>query len=122
MPLGLSLQHASLYNYGSISRNNLILYNTTYNPTQYSNTGGYFGTGTTFSFINVAPTGTLANVNLFLTQDTTGNRTVVFPSSVNFGNPGTPILSTTGGATDIISLTTFTGGSKWFGFLSGRGF
>jgi hypothetical protein len=90
------------------------------------NTGNNFQitltTGTTFSFINITPTGTLANVNLFLTQDTTGNRLITWPSSVSWGNPGAPVLSTTGGAIDIVSLSTFTGGSKWFGFLSGRGF
>ena len=90
------------------------------------NTGNNFqvtlSTGTTFSFINVAPTGTLVNINLFLTQDSTGNRTVTWPSSVSWGNPGAPILSTSGGSTDILSFSTFTGGSKIFGFMSGRGF
>ena len=79
-------------------------------------------TGATLSFINVAPTGTLANVNLFLTQDSIGNRIITWPSSVSWGNPGQPVLSTSGGSTDIISLSTFTGSSKWFGFMSGRGF
>ncbi len=101
----------------------------TINSTTYivnCNTGNNFQitltTGTTLSFINVAPTGTLANVNLFITQDSTGNRLITWPSSVSWGNPGAPVLSTTGGAIDILSLSTFTGGSKWFGFLSGRGF
>ena len=30
--------------------------------------------------------------------------------------------STTANATDLITLTTYTGGSKWLGFLAGRGF
>ena len=47
MPLGLSFRQNSLYNYGSISPNNLVTYISTYNPVYYSNTGGYFGTGST---------------------------------------------------------------------------
>jgi hypothetical protein len=91
------------------------------------NTGNNFNvtlaTATTaFTFINVAPTGTLVNVNLFLTQDNSGNRLATWPASVSWGNPSTPVLSTSGNSTDIISFTTFTGGSKWFGFLAGRGF
>ncbi len=74
------------------------------------------------SFINPAPTGTLTNINLFLTQSSSGNCVISWPASVSWGNPSTPILSTTGNATDLITLTTYTGGSKWLGFLSGRGF
>lgn len=74
------------------------------------------------SFINAAPTGTLTNINLFLTQSASGNCVISWPTSVSWGNPSTPILSTTGSATDLITLTTFTGGSKWLGFLAGRGF
>jgi hypothetical protein len=74
------------------------------------------------SFINPAPTGTLTNINLFLTQSASGNCVISWPASVSWGNPSTPILSTTGNATDLITLTTYTGGSKWLGFLAGRGF
>ena len=62
------------------------------------------------------------SINLFLTQDNSGNRLATWPASVSFGNPSTPVLSTTGNATDISALTTFSGGSKWFGFLAGKGF
>jgi hypothetical protein len=48
MPLGLSFKQNSLYNYGGISPNNLILYHSTYNPIFYRSTGGYFGTGSTW--------------------------------------------------------------------------
>jgi len=74
------------------------------------------------SFINPAATGTLTNINLFLTQSASGNCVVSWPASVSWGNPSTPILSTTGNATDLLTFTTFTGGSKWLGFLAGRGF
>ncbi len=74
------------------------------------------------SFINPAPTGTLTNINLFLTQSSSGNCVISWPASVSWGNPSTPILSTTGNTTDLITLTTYTGGSKWLGFLAGRGF
>ena len=74
------------------------------------------------SFINPAPTGTLTNINLFLTQSASGNCVISWPASVSWGNPSTPILSPTANATDLITLTTYTGGSKWLGFLAGRGF
>ena len=44
----LIFQRDSLYNYGGISPNNLILYQTTYRPTYYVSTGAYFGTGSTW--------------------------------------------------------------------------
>jgi hypothetical protein len=75
-------------------------------------------TGTTLSFTNFAPTGTVHTINLYLTQDTTGNRTITWPSSISWGNPGVPILSSVGGSIDILSFTTFTGGSKILGFLA----
>jgi len=74
------------------------------------------------SFINVPATGALFGANFYLTQDGTGNRTVSWPSTVSWGNPGVPVLSTTANATDIVNMITYTGGSKWLGFLSGRGF
>jgi len=65
MPIGLSFKQNSLYNYGGISPNNLIMYHSTYNPLYYYNTGAYFGTGSTMfdltvyknnsSIINQAP-------------------------------------------------------------------
>ena len=79
-------------------------------------------TGTTLSFINFAPTGTVHTINLYLTQDASGNRIITWPSSISWGNPGVPILSNVGGSTDILSFTTFTGGSKILGFLVGRGY
>ena len=44
----LLFQRDSLYNYGGISPNNLILYQTTYRPAYYVSTGAYFGTGSTW--------------------------------------------------------------------------
>jgi hypothetical protein len=53
MPLGLCFKQNSLYNYGGISPNNLIMYHSTYNPLYYYNTGAYFGTGSTMFDLTV---------------------------------------------------------------------
>jgi hypothetical protein len=75
MPLGLSFKQNSLYNYGGISPNNLVSYISTYNPVYYSNTGGYFGTGSTVYDLTV-------NKNNF-----TLNNTYSYSGGISF--PGT---------------------------------
>ena len=77
---------------------------------------------TSFSFSNIAATGVLQGMNLFLTQDSVGGRTASWPSSVTFGIYGTPTLSTGANATDVLNFITWTGGSKILGFLSGKNF
>jgi hypothetical protein len=76
----------------------------------------------TLSVINPPSTGALYNLTLFITQDSTGNRTVTWPGTFSWGNPSTPVLSTSANAIDIISAITYTGGSKWIASLAGRGF
>jgi len=76
----------------------------------------------TISVINPPSTGALYNLTLFITQDSTGNRTVTWPATFSWGNPSTPVLSTAANAIDIISAITYTGGSKWISSLAGRGF
>jgi hypothetical protein len=75
-------------------------------------------------FINAPATGTLQQMNLFVTQDGTGNRVMTYPASTNitFGAQGTPTLSTGPAQTDILTFMTITNGSKWLGFLGGKGF
>ena len=76
----------------------------------------------TLTVINPPATGALYSLTIFLTQDSTGNRTVTWPSSFSWGNPSTPVLSTTSNAIDIVTAITYTGGSKWLASLGGRGF
>ncbi len=74
------------------------------------------------SFANFSPTGTLQGVNLFVSQDSIGNRLLSYPATVSWGSVGAPTLSTSANNTDVISFITYTGGSKILAFLSGKGF
>jgi hypothetical protein len=67
-------------------------------------------------------------VQVFLTQDSTGNRTLdwsgmpmKWPSAENVPTTG-PILSTSPGYTDVISLYTTNAGGTWYGVLTMKGF
>lgn len=51
----------------------------------------------------VPPPGGQGKLELFLTQDATGSRTVTWPSSVKWAGSAAPTLSTTPGSTDIVS-------------------
>jgi collagen type VII alpha len=81
-------------------------------------------TGTTgsFTFINAPATGTLQQMNIFVTQGGGGNKFLTYPSNISFGAQGTPTLSTTAGSIDVINFFTYSNGSKWLGFLAGKGF
>ncbi len=74
------------------------------------------------SFTNFAPTGTLHGVNLFVSQDATGNRTLSYPSTVSWGSAGAPTLSTSANSIDVLNFITWTGGSRILGFVGGKGF
>ena len=72
----------------------------------------------TFTFTG-AVVGQAASLELVLIQDTTGGRTVVWPSSVRWSG-GAPTLSTTASAVDRIVLTSYNGGGIWYGDLIGK--
>jgi hypothetical protein len=74
------------------------------------------------AFTNFAPTGTLQGVNVFVTQDAVGNRTLSYPAYVSWGTIGAPTLSTAANAVDVLNFVTYSGGSKILAFLSGKGF
>jgi hypothetical protein len=67
----------------------------------------------TFTF--TAPPG-VANILLMLTQDGTGSRTATWPASVKWTGAAPPTLTTTAGATDIV--TFFWDGTNYWGVLS----
>lgn len=74
---------------------------------------------------NIAPTlsasGTAeAVVDLVLTQDATGGRTVTWPGSISWRNGVTPSMPTTAGATLLATLVSFDGGTTWFGDAGGN--
>jgi hypothetical protein len=81
-------------------------------------------TGTTgsFTFINAPATGTLQQMNVFVTQGGSGNKFLTYPANISFGAQGAPTLSTTAGSIDVMNFFTYSNGTKWLGFLAGKGF
>lgn len=77
---------------------------------------------TSFAIINVPATGLVYTVTLFLTQDATGSRTMVWPTGTKWSGGATPVLTTTAAKTDIITLTTPDGGTTWYGAVVGLNF
>lgn len=65
-----------------------------------------------------AASGRATQLELVLTQDATGGRTVTWPASVRWSG-GAPPLSAAGGSTDRIVLTSYNGGTVWYGDLVG---
>jgi hypothetical protein len=66
--------------------------------------------------------GQVSNLDLTLTQDTTGSRTVVWPAAVKWAGGVAPTLSTAVGAVDRVVLTTYNGGVTWFGDVRGKAY
>jgi hypothetical protein len=67
-------------------------------------------------------TGTLQGVNVFVNQDSQGNRTLSYPATVSWGSAGAPTLSTTANAIDVLNFIGWTGESRVLGFVGGKGF
>jgi hypothetical protein len=59
---------------------------------------------------------------LVLTQDGTGGWTVTWPGSVVWPSGGVPVLTTTAGGIDRLVVTTYDGGSTWFGGVIGKAY
>lgn len=70
----------------------------------------------TLAFTNPPPNSTLGvTVTIFLLQDGTGSRTVTWPASVHWSDGLTPVLTTTANRMDAVALTTFDGGTTYYG-------
>jgi hypothetical protein len=65
------------------------------------------------------PAGAAWSVTLIQSQDATGGRAVVWPSSVQWQDGIAPTLTTTASATDILVFMTPNGGTTWYGQLAG---
>lgn len=59
---------------------------------------------------------------LFIKQDGTGSRTVTWPAAVKWPEATAPVLSTAAGAIDVVSLTSFDGGTTIAGALVAAGY
>jgi hypothetical protein len=66
--------------------------------------------------------GTIKALELVLTQDATGGRTVTWGSTVKWDNATPPVLSTAPGATDRLVFTSYDNGVTWYGDLIGKGY
>ena len=75
----------------------------------------------TISISGAASAGTASTLTLFLTQDSTGGRTVTWPTTTKWSGGTVPILSTAPNAIDVFTLTTYDSGTTWFGFMAGKG-
>lgn len=60
-------------------------------------------------------------LELVLTQDGTGGRSVTWPGSVSWAGGAEPSLSVAAGAVDRVVLTSYDGGTNWYGYLVGSG-
>jgi hypothetical protein len=76
----------------------------------------------TLSFSNVPSSGVVIAVTVELIQDGTGSRTVTWPGSVKWPGGVAPVLTTTAGKIDVVTLITRDGGTSWLGFVAGQNF
>lgn len=68
-----------------------------------------------------ATSGRATSLELVLTQDGTGSRTVTWPAAVKWAG-GAPTLSTAAAAVDRIVLVTYNAGTTWYADLVGKGY
>jgi hypothetical protein len=71
----------------------------------------------TFTF-NVGITTGAASFTLFLTNDATPGRSIVWPISVKWPNSSVPVRTTAANATDVYTFFTLNAGTNWYGNLS----
>lgn len=69
-----------------------------------------------------ATSGELCVLELVLTQDGSGSRSVTWPAAVKWPGGSAPTLSTTAGAVDRVVVSTYDGGTTWYGDLVGRAY
>lgn len=66
--------------------------------------------------------GSMRSLTLLVFQDSTGSRTIAWPASVRWGNPGAPVLSVAASTMDIVNIFTVDGGTTWYGIAGVQGF
>lgn len=76
------------------------------------------GSSTTISLTG-ATSGSACSLSLYIQQDSTGSRTITWPTSVKWPNGVAPTLSSAASKIDLVILETIDGGSTWFGALAG---
>jgi hypothetical protein len=71
---------------------------------------------------NPAPPGRVTSVTFIVIQNSLGNHTLKWPSSVKWANGASPSVSTSPHAIDIYAMITIDGGVTWYGFVGGQAF
>jgi hypothetical protein len=84
-------------------------------------TGNVAASNFTFTSNNL-PTGKVFGINLWISQDATGSRTLGWPTTVKWPGATAPALTTTANKTDIFNIVTYDKGSNWFGFVAGKNY
>ena len=74
----------------------------------------------TFTFSG-ATSGKACSFAVYLKQDASGNRAVVWPGGVKWSG-GAPTLSTSANAIDVVVFESLDGGTNWYGSLVGTAF
>jgi len=64
---------------------------------------------------NAAPTGSVTLITIYLRQDPTGGRTVTWANNIKWSDNVQPVLSTGANVADVIQVTTYNGGTIWWG-------
>lgn len=65
---------------------------------------------------------TVDGLEIVVTQDATGGRTITWTDTVFWAGGVPPVLSTAPGATDRLVFTSYNGGATWFGDVIGKGY
>jgi hypothetical protein len=76
---------------------------------------------TTFTFSG-ATAGKACSFGVYMHQDSTGGRTVTWPTSVKWPGGSAPTVSSDASATDIFVFESLDGGTTWYGSLVGVNF
>lgn len=69
-----------------------------------------------------AVNGTACTLEILFQQDATGSRTVTFAGGTIRWSGGAYVATTTASAFDRVALTTYDGGTNWWGDVIGKGY
>jgi hypothetical protein len=72
------------------------------------------------TFANPPVSGSAGRLTVFLRQDSTGSRTVTWPSAVNWLDGEAPTLYAYPGSINVLAFVTIDGGTTWFGSEAGK--
>ena len=77
---------------------------------------------TNLEFSNIPLSGRVYNLTLYIVQDATGGRTILWPATIRWPGGTAPTLTAAANKTDVITLVTYNAGTTWLGFVAGQNF